>query len=196
MLHAGRLTAHEHDENWLAQHTREIRAWSARIEVRHDPVLTARVIASASGVRAGRRMLASIGVADVVRLVRRYREEYASALLSPSEVTGWVRAVAEQRARSRTGRARRDPSAPVVLAFPNRVTVNLRGGGTESVTVNEPVGAFGVKGVENELRQKFIRESGAVLGAGVAEEAWTTGLALESVPLERFIELCTPTPRA
>ncbi len=188
LLHAGRLTSSEHDEQWLSANSAAIEKWRTRISVTHDPALTIDVVKSASAIPAGRRALGSLKPMDVVAIVRRYRSEYGSSLLRGSEAASWIKAVL--KARQSQPVEREDSNTP--LHFPARVTVNFIDGRRDVVEVQLPVGTLCAPGMEMELKQKFVRESAPVLGAGVAEKAFASGLALGKVSISEFTKQCSP----
>lgn len=82
LLHAGRLSPQDLDAEYLGANERPLRALASRVTVRHDPVLTARVIASACRAAMGRAALGSVGLPEALRLARCYRAEYRSTLIS------------------------------------------------------------------------------------------------------------------
>src|SRR6185503_14170077 len=90
-LHAGRLTGAEIEPAWLAAESPAIRRWREKISVRHDPALTARLLASGRALPTGRRALAALTPRALLTLARKYREEYASTLISPAEAAGWLK---------------------------------------------------------------------------------------------------------
>ncbi len=190
-MHAGRLGGAEVDPRWLAANADPIRGLRARVTVRHEPELTAKVIDSARAVAAGRSVLSSLGAGDLVRLVERYRDEYGSSLLTVDEAAGWLK----YGARRLVGATVEDPlppaGAPVPLRFPNRVAIDFTDGGCEAEQVDLPVGALAAPGAEGELRAKFVRECAPALGEGGAADAFAAGLQIESVALADFVRLVT-----
>jgi hypothetical protein len=191
------MTSHEHSDAWLAEHAGELGRWRERIHVRHDPALTMRVILSARGIAAGRRALGSLRAADVARIVRRYREEYRSSLLSSREVVAWLQAALGTLIAPPpdAGPPRRSKSS-IPLYFPSRVTLHLRDGGSDAAQVDLPVGAFCSPTVEEELRNKFVRESAEILGQERAEAAFAMGLSVDATPLADFVRACSPAQAA
>ncbi len=186
MLHAGRFTPVEHEPGWLDANTQAIETWRARVDVRHDPMLTARVIGSMRASRAGARTIADISVRSAIDLIRRYRAEYRSTLVAPSELLGWVRAL--RGLRRRPGRP---ATASLTLAFPSRVEVHYRDGTIERAEHDVPRGAFGTPEAESALREKFMGVVGPRLGNARANIAFERGLALEAGSLSSFVSLCT-----
>jgi 2-methylcitrate dehydratase PrpD len=181
LLHAGRLTAAEHHEDWLAEHADAIRTCRRKITVRHDPRLTARVLTSASAIHSGGRALRALRARDVAHLVSRYRQEYRSSLITAAEVRGWLSAW------------RHPPTAPVAqgssvgLAFPGRVTVTYVDGTKETEQVDVPPGAFCEPGALDQLRSKFLREAGPRLADAEAALAAGLGLGLGEGSVGAFV---------
>jgi 2-methylcitrate dehydratase PrpD len=190
---AGRLTTVEMDPRLLAERTPAIRALVERTRVVHDPALTARVIEGARGLGVGRQALASLRPGDLVHLVRRYREEYRSTLVTPREVAGWLQVAGRRLARR--GGARPDPGSAAPLYFPNRVTVELEGGRRETEQVDLPPGSFAAATCAAEVERKFLREAAPVLGAEGARAAHAAGLALPQTSVARLVAVSSlPRP--
>lgn len=190
MLHAGRLTSEEMNPEWLAKHSAAIRRWRGRIHVHHDPVLTAKVIASARAVPAGRRALKEIRTRDLPVLVRRYRAEYQAPPPRPKDLLFLLAGLVKRRLRPSTEptpqHAQRTP-----LNFPNRVVVHFKDGSVETEQVDLPGGSFAAPHVEAALEAKFVRE----LGEPDARAAFAEGLRLEEATLSDFVGRCLrPTP--
>jgi 2-methylcitrate dehydratase PrpD len=184
LLHAGKLSPVELDRDYLARNEEALVRIARRIEVRHDPALTARVVDSARALGAGRAALRSIRLLDGVRLARRYRAEYRSRLASASEATRLVREVVAL-ARRRPAEARTEGSA-VPLAFPSRVTIEGADGRREVEQVDVPVGSFYAGDAQAHLEAKFVRETSPSLGEDDARSAFRAGLHVED---ERLSEL-------
>jgi 2-methylcitrate dehydratase PrpD len=152
LLYAGRLSPHELDPAWLGAHAGAVRDLAARVHVRHDPELTAQVVACAAQMASGRAALRALTWRDGLRLARRYRDEYRSTLITPRDALTLARAT---RARLRARRG-----GPIVLPFPNRVTIELRDGRREVEQVDVPVGTFNAPGAELELSKKLEAQLG------------------------------------
>lgn len=191
LLHAGRLTGAEMEPAWLAAESAAIRRWRERITVAHDPALTARVLAAGRAVGSGRKALALLTPRNLVTLARRYREEYASTLITPRELAGWLKLALRPPRRLPAP----EPGAPVPLFFPARVTLTLTDGRHETAELDLPVGSFAAPRAAEELEAKFRRELGATVGPMRAGVAWEAGRALPETPLARFVELsCCAAP--
>jgi len=160
MLHARQLGVDQLEEPWLRANGAELRAWGDLIEVRHDPALTARTIACAGHIGAGRAALRSLRAGELARLVRRYRLEYRSSLASPSEVVGLVRALSRRRRRA----GPRPAGHAVALDFPNRVTIDGVDGTRDEELVDTPPGALASPDFEREVEAKATRELSSRLG--------------------------------
>lgn len=147
LVYAGRLSPHELDPSWLDAHASDVRTLAARIHVRHDPALSARTLACLGGMRSGREALRSLRWRDAIGLVRRYRAEYRSRLVSARDA--W-RLAREARAllRDRT-------EGPMVLPFPSRVAIRFRDGRSETEQVDVPTGTFSLEGSEDVLAEKL-----------------------------------------
>jgi 2-methylcitrate dehydratase PrpD len=185
----GKLTGREVEPHWLAERSAALRSLAERIQVRHDPALTLRVIASARAVSAGREALSSLGPGDLAKLIARYRAEYSSSLLSWDELAGWVRALVGPAANTPelSGHA-------IPLAFPSRVRVHFDDGTHEVEQVDLCAGSLASPTMPGVLESKFIREVGASLGQEAARSAWKAGLALESAPISSFVSQVSPAP--
>ena len=181
-LIAGRFTTDEMDPAWLAASSPAIRKLVERIEVKHDPGLTAEVLTSARAVGAGRRALASLGVREVVNLARRYREEYASSLVDADEPGGWWRLVR----RFLAGEPEAQGPA-IALRFPNRVVVELRSGRREEASLLLPEGSLAAPRAREAVERKFLHETRRTLGADRARAALASAWALEQTTVAEFV---------
>jgi 2-methylcitrate dehydratase PrpD len=192
-LLAGRFTGDEMEPAWLAAHTPQIRALLARTRVTHDPALTVKVIEGGAALGVGRRALSQLKARDLVTLIRRYRAEYASTLITPAEVAGWLKVGLGKltRRRKTDGGANghgKPPSSAVPLYFPNRVTLELTDGQRESAEIDLPPGSFAAPTCEGALEKKFLHETRTSLGALGAARAWRAGLDLPVLTVARFVE--------
>jgi 2-methylcitrate dehydratase PrpD len=169
MLCARRFGVEQLEEQWLQEHEAELRAWSARVEVRHDPQMTARTIACSRRVRSARRALSRIPPSALLSLVRRYRQEYRSSLTSPGEVVGIARSLMRGRRSEPSARPRSD--GPLALEFAGRVTVDFTDGTTESERIDVPPGALAAPSFAAELEAKAVREIVPRLGEARARVA-------------------------
>lgn len=191
LLHAGRLTPAEMEPAWLAEHSLALRRWRGKVTVEHDPLLTARVVASARAVGEGRAALASLRVRDLPRLLRRYEEEYESRLFTARDALGLFRLLRGMLRRKPAAAAAVEPSARAVpLYFPARVTIDFEDGARERAEVELPPGSFAAPGAERELAAKLAATAGPVLGEARAREAFEAGLALgEGASLGDFVRM-------
>ncbi len=169
-LTAGRLTTHELTGAWLHENHARIHAWKNKISIAHDPALTLRVLASARHLPAGARALASLGFKQWRTLYRRYRENYASQMVSPKEIVAWVRAVLA----AKTPPEKIQGSA-IPLAFPSRVRVTFKDGTSEEWQVDVPVASFCFADMEKHLREKFMAAVTPRLGLAAAETLYAKG---------------------
>jgi len=186
LLHAGRLTTAELDEKWLAEHTPDLRAWRRKITVEHSPELTIRVIDAARALPAGRESLRSLSLTDVVSLRRRYKEAYASDLVTLKEAMDWLKAAVDW---ARTAKPATTTDSTVPLHFPTSVTVHFTDGSRETVRRDTPLGSFSLASAEGVLRTKFLAAATALPRA---REAFDRGLALEKHPLAEWIASAIP----
>jgi len=190
MVLAGRLGGAEVEPVFLDQQASAIGEMLERISVRHAPKLTLRTVGSVRALGSGRAALGSLGVGDVLALMGRYRREYRSELVGMAEAGAWARAISA--AIFKAGRAPEhaaDRSA-VPLYFPNRVTVELADGSTESARVDLPPGSFCSADMPQAVRAKFLRETEASLGRRGSERAYQAGLVLgQGASLEDLVAL-------
>ena len=176
LLIAGRLTSEEVHPGWLTEHSEAIHHLRDKITVRHAPELTLQTLRSARAVGAGDEALRAVTAADLVRLARRFRDEYRSTLFRPQEILGWIRAIAARRP---------DPGRPsgggdVPLPFPARVSLVRANGQRDTERVDLPVGSLCHSGFVSALERKFITETAASIGEDNARAAWRIGLDLEN----------------
>jgi 2-methylcitrate dehydratase PrpD len=184
-LHAGRLTADELRPAWLAEHSAAILAWRERVEVHHDPALTAAVLASARAIPGGRSALARVRLRDLPTLARRYREEYRSTLFSADELRRWLGVAARRLVRRGRLPPPATPDGAVPLPFPSRVIIERVDGGVEEARVDLPVGSLAAAGVERELQAK-LRNAGG-WGDAEARALLDSGLTIEERPLAESV---------
>ncbi|HEX8795416.1 MAG TPA: hypothetical protein VF765_30915, partial [Polyangiaceae bacterium] len=175
MLAARTFGVDQLEERWLGAHAADIRAWRALVEVRHDPELTARSLASMRRVKMGRAVLRRIHLRDLPKLARRYADEYRSRLASPREIAGLARALVR---RNRTPRApRTSDGLAIALEFPNVVTIDFTDGSRETERVDIPPGALASPTFATELDDKAMNELSHRLGPAGARAAidftWT-----------------------
>jgi len=181
MLLAGRFTGAEATRAWLDGHASELLELRRRIHVQHSPELTLKTIASLTQLGAARRALAAVRPHEALGLLRRYRTEYRSELVTPAEVFAWIRALSKtSRRRGGRGRAGENGAAPGALPmyFPNRVTVELTDGTVESAREDLPEGSLGCADVEARLYDKVLGECSDRLGADGAARVFDVGMQL------------------
>jgi len=179
LLVAGRLGPEELNQRWLDEHREALRGWLQRLEVTHDPALTAKVLAGARALAAGDEALKALSARALLKLRRRYAEEYQSSLLGWGDLLAGVRGALKRDAPEETG------GDGVPLYFPARVTVRLADGREVSERVDLPAGSLASPRFEQELKAKVLRE--------LPRAAWDAGLALESQDLGDLITaFCAP----
>lgn len=193
-LLAGRLGSDQLHPQWLEDNSAAIRDLASRTSAVHDPSLTLATINSLRATGAGRGALASLRLADLPRLRRRYAEEYRSTLFPAAEGVAWIRALAADW-RDRRGAAAAPPSPSAIspsaipLPFGNRVTIEFADGRVLTAREDLPAGSFCSPGMESALREKFLRECTPALGADVAARAFAAGLDLGRTGLPDFVRL-------
>jgi 2-methylcitrate dehydratase PrpD len=185
-LTAGRLTPDEMSTEWMESRREDLAGWYRRIEVRHDPALTAKVLAGARGISTGKRALREIGIGDVRTLSRRYAEEYGSRLFSLRDA-----ALLAQRATRALTRPRgpRDETSHegVPLFFPGRVTIELTGGERDEERVDLPVGSIASPHATAALEAKVLASLERTVGEDRARRALAAGLAAETLDLGELV---------
>jgi 2-methylcitrate dehydratase PrpD len=175
MLCARTFGVEQLEEAWLDTHAPAIRAWGALVDVRHDPELTARSVASMRRVKMGRAAIRRIRIRELPKLARRYADEYRSRLASPREIAGLARALVR---RTRTPRAARTTDGlAIALEFPNVVTIDFTDGSHETERIDVPPGALASPGFTAALEEKAMNEMSPRLGPAAARAAidftWT-----------------------
>ena len=146
-LLAGRFTPAELEPGWLAEHEPEIRALAARIELRHDPALTAATLLGTSR-RAPRR---DLGLGDLLRIRRRLGDSTWTRPTRPRRAPGPAadRGLRRHLGRSLRGRLRGRggprhrgiDTAALRMTFPSRLRIRLRDGSTRSSRAASPAPA-------------------------------------------------------
>jgi 2-methylcitrate dehydratase PrpD len=175
MLAARTFGVEQLEEPWLDAHAADIRAWRALVEVRHDPALTARSIASMRRVKMGRAAIRRVRLRELPKLARRYADEYRSRLASPREIAALARALV-RRNRAPRG-ARTSDGLAIALEFPNEVTIVFTDGSRETERIDVPSGALASPGFTAALEEKAMNELSYRLGPAAARAAidftWT-----------------------
>jgi MmgE/PrpD N-terminal domain/MmgE/PrpD C-terminal domain len=146
-LLAGRLTPAELAPSWLDEHETEIRALAARIELRHDPALTAATLRGSLEAGAS----PDLGLGDLLRIRRRLGDANMAGANPAPAVVRALRADRDLRGllgRSLLGRfARRSggdtgidalDTTALRMTFPSRLRIRLRDGSTRLVEGSEP----------------------------------------------------------
>ncbi len=146
-LIAGRLTPAELAPAWLARNEAEIRALAARVDLRHDPVMTARTLLGS--LQAGASP--DLGVADLLRIRRRLGDvnmdeaNPGPAVLRALGADHDLRRVLGRSLRARLSGTGGGPSgidgldtAALRMTFPSRLRIRLRDGAERLVDSTEP----------------------------------------------------------
>jgi 2-methylcitrate dehydratase PrpD len=185
LLHAGRISAVELDDEYLEENRAQIERWLSKIRVDHDPVLTAKTVASVRGIDAGERSLRSLKVTDLFRIARRYREEYGSTLLSAGDAFGSLGKLIRRHQGAAPCTTRLTGAPP--LYFPGRVTVGYADGSTETVQIDLPPGSLANAAMEGELKRKFLREVAPNRGEADACALFNSVLGREEHSIDLFV---------
>jgi MmgE/PrpD C-terminal domain len=185
-LHAGQLTAATCEASYLTRHADSLRQWYQRIEIRHDPTLTMRVVDSGSAIAAGRAAIRTLTPRTLLQLVMAYRANYKSSLLRTTDFSAWVKTVRERRAAPSTaGAVSADGS--VALAFPNRVTITWTDGRVTQAEQDLPDGAIMAPTMPAALRTKFVREATPRMGREHAEAGYQHAMTDAAIALPALI---------
>ena len=182
-LHAGGIGPSELTREYLEQNAKTFHAWSKKIKVVHDPALTFDVLKCARKVPAGKRAIDSLKLTEIPAIIRRYREDYGSTLLSSGDALQSLKKLAGSLVSSK------DEATPVSgLVFPSRVTVDFTDGTRVSERVDLPPGSITRAEMRDELEKKFMCACGNTLGKSGAEHAFSSGLMIEETPLKEFVK--------
>jgi 2-methylcitrate dehydratase PrpD len=146
-LLAGRLTPAELEPAWLTARETEVRALAARIELRHDPALTASTLRGSLDAGAS----PDLGLGDLLRIRRRLGD---ANMRDANPAPAVVRAIAADAGlRSHLGRSLRGrlfratggdtgidglDTTALRMTFPSRLRFRLRDGSTRVVEGSEP----------------------------------------------------------
>ena len=146
-LIAGRLTPAELKPEWLARNEAEIRALAAKVDLRHDPALTARTLRGSLDAGAS----PDLGLADLLRIRRRLGDVNMNeanpgpAVLRALGADRGLRRVLARSLRARiAGRGGRPSgidgldTAALRMTFPSRLRIRLRDGSSRVVEGTEP----------------------------------------------------------
>jgi len=166
------LTPAELAPSWLGEHEAEIRALASRVELRHDPVLTAATLRGSLEAGAS----PDLGLGDLLRIRRRLGDANMRDANPAPAVLGALRA--EPRLRRYLGGSLRDRLAgrggdPGVkgldagalrMTFPSRLRFRLRDGSTRIVEGDEP----GSCGRPLSEQRAVVEERLGVVGVGAA----------------------------
>jgi hypothetical protein len=149
-LLAGRLTPAELELGWLAERESEIRELAGRVELRHDPSMTARTLLGTLEAGAS----PDLGLGDLLRIRRRLGDLNMSeanpgpAVLSALRADRGLRRAIGDSLRDRLARHGRGDGigdldvAALRMTFPSRMRIRLRDG-SERVLEGEEPGSCG-----------------------------------------------------
>lgn len=205
---AGRHTTNELRQAWLDENAPAVRDLARRVQLRHDVGMTLEVARSFDEVLGGASIARSLSARDVLAVISGYRRSLGLDLRGLSALGGSLgggsRLSAVARAAKGLARAgqvvrgggRAARGAPTLdavdfsrfrMAFPARVTVELRDGTSASARCDVPVGAPGAPGRLEAAVEKLVREL-APLRGGAGAQALAQGLArFEEVALEEHV---------
>jgi hypothetical protein len=155
----------------------------------HDPALTARVLDSARGVKAGRAALAELTPGKLLHLVRSYRAEYRSGLFGVGELRAWAAALNDLRTRP----VPTAQNGALPLYFPNRVEITFRDGTVLKAQLELPSGSMAAPAMPELLRAKFVAEVAGQLGADRAAASFDAICTAEAYSLPSLVAQLTPT---
>ncbi len=189
MLTAGGHGGDHADTAWMEANRATLLAWYQRITVVHDPALTARVLDSARGVKAGRAALAELTPGKLLHLVRSYRAEYRSGLFGVGELRAWAAALNDLRTRP----VPTAQNGALPLYFPNRVEITFRDGTVLKAQLELPSGSMAAPAMPELLRAKFVAEVAGQLGADRAAASFDAICTAEGYSLPSLVEQLTPT---
>jgi len=145
-LLAGRLTPAELEPAWLAESEAKIRSLAARIELRHDPSLTAQTLLGSLEAGAS----PDLGLGDLLRIRRRLADvnmdeaNPAPAILRALRVEPRLRRALGGSLRRRLRRRQSGDGigeldvARLRMTFPSRLRIRLRDGGERVIDGAEP----------------------------------------------------------
>jgi hypothetical protein len=174
-LLAGRLTPGELAPAWLAEHEAEIRALAGRIELRHDPGLTAATLRGSLEAGAS----PDLGLGDLLRIRRRLGDANmadaspAPALLAAARADRGLRRHLWRSLRERLTGGGGDrgidglDTAALRMTFPSRLRIRLQDGSERLVEGSEP-GSCGRSLAE---QRAVVEERLAVAGAARRSDA-------------------------
>jgi 2-methylcitrate dehydratase PrpD len=170
-LIAGRLTPAELEPAWLARNEAEIRALAVRVDLRHEPAMTAQTLLGSLDAGAS----PDLGVADLLRIRRRLGDvnmdeaNPGPAVLRALSANRSLRRVLGRSVRARLSRSGggssgidRLDAAALQMTFPSRLRIRLRDGTARVVDGTEP----GSCGRPLDEQRTVVAEKLAVAGLG------------------------------
>ncbi|QUR67767.1 MmgE/PrpD family protein [Mycobacterium spongiae] len=146
MLTAGRLTAAEVNQTWLATHRSELESLRHRVELRHDWDATLRTARAFAPLLHLAALAREAGPRTWLGGLRRVRREHRSVSLDVAGVAKVAKLIATGRVPIDRGPSRPwDPEAleSFRMTFPARVEIIFADGRREEATADIPQGAAG-----------------------------------------------------
>jgi 2-methylcitrate dehydratase PrpD len=170
-LIAGRFTPAELEPAWLTRNEAEIRALAARVDLRHEPAMTAQTLLGSLDAGAS----PDLGVADLLRIRRRLGDvnmdeaNPGPAVLRALSADRGLRRVLGRSFRARLSRSGGGSSgidgldaAALRMTFPSRLRIRLRDGTVRVVDGTEP----GSCGRPLDEQRTVVAEKLAAAGLG------------------------------
>lgn len=146
-LVAGEVTPRQLTSEWLGEHRSELAAVASRVELRHDWELTRTAAESFAGLLPPRALAGDAGVRRLRRGLSRLRDDHPSIVGGLSDLRGIGGLVRGGRHGLGAAGGRRFWSPPALedfrMAFPARVTIELRDGRRLSGRADVPRGGAG-----------------------------------------------------
>ncbi len=173
VLQAGKLTPNEASNPWLAAHSKEILSWRQKIQIKHDPNLSLRILDSADGIPAGRETLHSLGLFDWLRIAKGF---YKFGVRVPlRDVFPWIGALLRRLFKKKAPAVIKWDTIP--LYFPNSIMIERTDGTKDTMRIDLPNGSLARDGMEDRLKDKFLRALSPRLGDAGALNVYNAGMS-------------------
>jgi 2-methylcitrate dehydratase PrpD len=171
-LLAGRLTPAELEPAWLAENETAIRSLAARIELRHDPALTAQTLLGSLEAGAS----PELGLGDLLRIRRRLADvnmdeaNPAPAILRALRAEPRLRRTLGSSLRNRLRRRQAGGSIADLdvdrlrMTFPSRLRIRLRDGSERVIDGSEPASCGRPLAEQRAIVEEKVRVAPASAG--------------------------------